>query len=85
MCQVAGCTRKEGFGTTNDRDRHMKSVHNLKGLKYLCHEGTCKGSKKLWPRADNFVAHLKRKHHINLGPNPDLSPYEQRYVNPGAL
>ncbi|KAK1754555.1 hypothetical protein QBC47DRAFT_220619 [Echria macrotheca] len=78
MCQVAGCARKEGFGTTNDRDRHMKSVHNLKGIKYRCHEGTCKGGTKLWPRADNFVAHLKRKHQITLGPTPDLSPYEQK-------
>lgn len=78
MCKQPGCTRKIGFGTTNDLDRHMKSVHAAMGLKYRCDEGQCKTKLKDWPRADNFKQHLKRIHNIILGPDADLSRYEYR-------
>ena len=63
------CSRNEGFATKNDLERHRKSKHEVdprvgKATKYVCH--ACRpspGSKeKLWPRLDNFKAHVKRKH-----------------------
>ncbi|KAK5661381.1 hypothetical protein OQA88_11280 [Cercophora sp. LCS_1] len=75
-CDVLGCRRKEGFGTTNDLTRHKQSVHGMDGVKYRCYEGTCKNKTKDWPRADNFKQHLKRVHGIHLPADADLSPYE---------
>ncbi|EHL01787.1 hypothetical protein M7I_2138 [Glarea lozoyensis 74030] len=34
-CQVAGCTRLEGFSTTNDLDRHMKNEALTKAIKVV--------------------------------------------------
>ncbi|KAI0425954.1 hypothetical protein F5Y09DRAFT_80093 [Xylaria sp. FL1042] len=64
-CDVKGCTRTEGFSTTNDLDRHKRSVHpgsQTLGNRYVCQIGPCKNKDKIWPRADNFKAHLKRVH-----------------------
>ncbi|KAI1350836.1 hypothetical protein F5Y01DRAFT_305027 [Xylaria sp. FL0043] len=64
-CDVKGCTRTEGFSTTNDLDRHKRSVHpgaQTLGNRYVCQIGSCKNKDKIWPRADNFKAHLKRVH-----------------------
>ncbi|TLD08953.1 uncharacterized protein PgNI_07768 [Pyricularia grisea] len=65
FCKEPGCTRKEGFSTQNDLDRHKRSKHpatNATGRRYRCHLGTCKNKPKKWPRADNFRQHLKRRH-----------------------
>ncbi|KAI8633994.1 hypothetical protein F5Y19DRAFT_260295 [Xylariaceae sp. FL1651] len=65
-CDVEDCPRRlEGFSTTNDLDRHKRSVHPTSqagGNRYICPLGTCKNKSKIWPRADNFKAHLKRVH-----------------------
>ncbi|KAI1737545.1 hypothetical protein F4680DRAFT_468084 [Xylaria scruposa] len=65
-CDVNDCARRiEGFSTTNDLDRHKRSVHpesQTLGNRYMCQIGTCKSKGKVWPRADNFKAHLKRVH-----------------------
>ncbi|TRX88057.1 hypothetical protein FHL15_011059 [Xylaria flabelliformis] len=65
-CDVNDCARRiEGFSTTNDLDRHKRSVHpetQTLGNRYMCQIGTCKSKAKVWPRADNFKAHLKRVH-----------------------
>ncbi|KAH8671021.1 hypothetical protein BX600DRAFT_548079 [Xylariales sp. PMI_506] len=77
-CDVVGCKRTEGFSTTNDLDRHKRSVHPREapstGKRYRCPLGSCKGKTKIWPRADNFRAHLKRMHGQNVEDN-DLEKY----------
>ena len=79
VCNVAGCTRKQGFGTQNDLARHQQSVHSADGIKYRCyHEGPCKTKQKNWPRADNFKQHLKRVHSLPITPDMDLSSYEYK-------
>lgn len=70
ICTYPGCQRSEGFSTTNDLDRHMKSKHpscqkaNLAKRQYRCHIEGCKSREKAWPRLDNFRSHLKRVHRI---------------------
>ncbi|KAI0911315.1 hypothetical protein F4823DRAFT_316108 [Ustulina deusta] len=65
-CDVSDCPRRiEGFSTPNDLDRHKRSVHpgsQTFGNRYVCQIGACKNKDKIWPRADNFKAHLKRVH-----------------------
>ncbi|TLD21117.1 hypothetical protein PspLS_09218 [Pyricularia sp. CBS 133598] len=65
FCKEPGCSRKEGFSTQNDLDRHKRSKHpatHATGRRYRCHLGACKNKPKKWPRADNFRQHLKRRH-----------------------
>ncbi|PVH85156.1 hypothetical protein DL98DRAFT_583750 [Cadophora sp. DSE1049] len=68
MCKVPGCSRTEGFSTTNDLDRHTKSKHpsaipeNASTKRYRCLVPGCKSKDKAWPRLDNFRSHLKRVH-----------------------
>lgn len=68
-CTEPDCTRKDGFATENDLQRHRKSVHNLlptvgSPAGYIC--AACVPDidtpPKFWPRRDNFKAHIKRKH-----------------------
>jgi len=78
ICNVSGCTRKEGFGTLNDLDRHKGSVHPdvfNAGPRFRCHIGSCQTKDKIWPRADNFRQHLKRMHQRHISPEDDLSEY----------
>ncbi|ORY59452.1 uncharacterized protein BCR38DRAFT_57368 [Pseudomassariella vexata] len=68
-CDVPGCTRIEGFSTTNDLYRHKRSVHKdeaAQGNWYRCLLDNCGSKAKIWPRADNFRAHLKRCHSQNI-------------------
>lgn len=72
MCHENGCTRPEGFATINDLERHRKAVHKLdprvgQNVSFVCSEcvkADTSGIKqrKVWPRKDNFAAHIKRKH-----------------------
>lgn len=65
-----GCTRKDGFATLNDLERHKKSVHALKPAVgnpagYICRacmQQSDGKETKFWPRRDNYKAHIKRKH-----------------------
>ncbi|KAI0392057.1 hypothetical protein F5Y17DRAFT_379394 [Xylariaceae sp. FL0594] len=78
-CDVENCPRKvEGFSTTNDLDRHKRSVHpesDATGDRYVCHLGQCINKEKLWPRADNFKAHLKRMHKLESVSDTALERY----------
>ncbi|GJC79422.1 krueppel-like factor 15 [Colletotrichum liriopes] len=77
-CDVSGCTRKEGFGTLNDLDRHKGSVHPdvfNAGPRFRCQIGACQTKDKIWPRADNFRQHLKRVHRQHVNPEDDLSEF----------
>ncbi|KAI1363855.1 hypothetical protein F5Y08DRAFT_354135 [Xylaria arbuscula] len=75
-CDVADCSRRiEGFATPNDLDRHKRSVHpgsQTIGNRYVCQVGPCKNKDKIWPRADNFKAHLKRVHMKETVSDEDL-------------
>ncbi|KAI1081188.1 hypothetical protein F5B20DRAFT_579567 [Whalleya microplaca] len=80
-CDVKDCTRQEGFSTPNDLDRHKRSVHpdeEAAGNRYRCPVGACKNKDKIWPRADNFRAHMKRVHHKDLTTDEDLEQYVYR-------
>ncbi|KAI1293961.1 hypothetical protein F5Y03DRAFT_411169 [Xylaria venustula] len=74
-CDVKNCSRTQGFSTTNDLDRHKRSVHpgsQTFGNRYVCQIGACKSKDKVWPRADNFKAHLKRVHNKEIVTEEDL-------------
>ncbi|KAJ2902697.1 hypothetical protein MKZ38_000207 [Zalerion maritima] len=73
-CSVSGCTSK-GFGTTNDLDRHRRTVHNADGVRYRCNLEGCRDKDKLWPRPDNFKAHLERAHQKTVSID-QLGPYK---------
>lgn len=82
-CQVPGCNRAEGFSTSNDLDRHKRSVHpdeTVAGNRYQCTIGPCRTKEKIWPRADNFRAHLKRVHGFSDVTDEALEPYIYRCV-----
>ncbi|KAI2781403.1 hypothetical protein F4815DRAFT_492628 [Daldinia loculata] len=83
-CTVKGCTRSEGFSTPNDLDRHKRSLHpdeHADGDRYRCQVGPCFNKNKIWPRADNFRAHMKRVHQKELIKDEDLDQYKYRYRN----
>ena len=62
-CEEPNCTRTKGFATSNDLDRHRRSVHKIGNLRYWkCFGNKCKQPAKIWPRVDNFKQHLKRMH-----------------------
>lgn len=64
-CDVAGCKKIDGFATLNDLDRHRKSVHGAYDIEdpvWKCFVEGCKSREKIWPRQDNFKAHLERMH-----------------------
>jgi len=63
------CTRDKSFTTTNDLDRHLRTVHGIlkKGDRiYMCAITGCTSSTKIWPRLDNFKQHVARMHPANL-------------------
>ncbi|EGC44605.1 C2H2 zinc finger domain-containing protein [Histoplasma capsulatum var. duboisii H88] len=66
-CTEPSCTRKRGFGTINDLERHKKSVHGIgpthgKLKEFKCFAKNCARKEKIWPRQDNFIQHLVRMH-----------------------
>lgn len=76
-CTIPGCARREGFSTSNDLDRHKRSVHPdtaAAGNRYACPISSCKSRGKIWPRADNFRAHLKRVHQNDVS-DEELEKY----------
>ena len=82
QCQVVGCSRTEGFSTSNDLERHIRSVHPQEqtgGNRYRCSLQACKHKEKIWPRADNFRAHIKRVHQQNIA-EEDLERFVVRLV-----
>ncbi|KAI1150688.1 hypothetical protein F4825DRAFT_463145 [Nemania diffusa] len=84
-CDIKDCTRSEGFSTINDLDRHKRSVHpesQTAGNRYVCQIGPCKNKHKVWPRADNFKAHLKRVHDRPNVSDDDLQDYIHKQPTP---
>ncbi|KAI0838626.1 hypothetical protein F5Y06DRAFT_39721 [Hypoxylon sp. FL0890] len=84
-CNVKNCTRREGFSTPNDLDRHIRSLHpdeTATGNRYRCHIGACRNKDKIWPRADNFRAHMKRVHQKEVTTDEDLDQYKFSPVAP---
>ncbi|XXH03550.1 hypothetical protein Hte_009955 [Hypoxylon texense] len=80
-CEVPGCARTEGFSTPNDLDRHKRSLHpdeKAAGSRYRCPIGPCQNKDKIWPRADNFRAHMKRVHQKTQLSDDDLDKYKLR-------
>ncbi|KAI0885647.1 uncharacterized protein GGS22DRAFT_161502 [Annulohypoxylon maeteangense] len=78
-CSVKSCPRSEGFSTPNDLDRHIRSLHpeeDATGNRYKCPIGPCKNKDKIWPRADNFRAHMKRVHQKESITDEDLDQYK---------
>jgi hypothetical protein len=78
-CDVLNCTRTEGFITTNDLNRHKKSVHKL-GVdsitrSFKCASTNCKSPGKVWPRLDNFKQHIIRMHK-----SEDINDLVARYI-----
>lgn len=66
MCKYLGCKRgANGFATTNDLYRHVKSVHK-EGLEkwWKCDYPDCSKTTKehYFDRKDNFKAHVRRRH-----------------------
>ncbi|KIW48073.1 hypothetical protein, variant [Exophiala oligosperma] len=65
-CHYHACSRRnKGFATSNDLDRHLKSVHHVNNRKtkyYKCFANGCPRASKLWPRQDNFKQHLVKMH-----------------------
>ncbi|KAG0645066.1 Transcriptional activator GLI3 [Hyphodiscus hymeniophilus] len=87
VCSHPGCSRTDGFSTTNDLDRHTKSKHASASAqlaptkRYRCHVPGCKSKEKSWPRLDNFRSHLKRVHIDSLRAGDDLDDMIRRTVN----
>ncbi|KAI4867329.1 hypothetical protein F4820DRAFT_457023 [Hypoxylon rubiginosum] len=80
-CEVPGCSRTEGFSTPNDLDRHKRSLHpdeKAAGSRYQCPIGACKNKDKIWPRADNFRAHMRRVHQKTALSDDELDHYRIR-------
>jgi hypothetical protein len=85
FCQVSGCSRTEGFSTSNDLERHTMSKHPSTALattqgakKFRCLVPGCKSSEKAWPRLDNFRSHLKRVHGNSLHTDDDYDDLVRR-------
>ncbi|KAK5101351.1 hypothetical protein LTS08_004958 [Lithohypha guttulata] len=66
FCNIPGCSRgKDGFTTKNDLDRHRKTMHKILSPNdrfWKCFFPDCAKTEKVWPRLDNFKAHIVRMH-----------------------
>ncbi|KAI4742827.1 hypothetical protein E4T50_06718, partial [Aureobasidium sp. EXF-12298] len=66
-CDVPGCDNHNGFASPHDLARHKKTCHSLLTVKtskfyYRCAAPSCQKKEKIWPRKDNFKAHLEGTH-----------------------
>jgi len=90
-CDEPDCKRGgKGFTTTNDLERHKKSVHRI-GLdagSYQCASPYCKNPHKVWPRLDNFKQHIDRMHgdedHEDLIKRSEFQPKDPAH-NPDSM
>lgn len=66
FCTIPGCSRgRDGFTTKNDLDRHRKTMHKILSPNdrfWKCFYPDCAKTEKVWPRLDNFKAHIVRMH-----------------------
>lgn len=66
-CDVSGCDNHNGFASPHDLARHKKTCHSVLTVKtskfyYRCAAPSCQKRDKIWPRKDNFKAHLEGTH-----------------------
>jgi len=66
-CDVSGCDNLNGFASPHDLARHKKTCHSVLTVKtskfyYRCAAPSCQKKDKIWPRKDNFKAHLEGTH-----------------------
>lgn len=66
-CDVTGCDNHNGFASPHDLARHQKTCHSMLTVKtskfyYRCAAPSCQKKDKIWPRKDNFKAHLEGTH-----------------------
>ncbi|CAD0096781.1 unnamed protein product [Aureobasidium vineae] len=66
-CDVPGCDNHNGFASPHDLARHKKTCHSMLTVKtskfyYRCAAPSCQKKEKIWPRKDNFKAHLEGTH-----------------------
>jgi len=66
-CDVSGCDNQNGFASPHDLARHKKTCHSVLTVKtskfyYRCAAPSCQKKDKIWPRKDNFKAHLEGTH-----------------------
>lgn len=66
-CDVPDCENLKGFTSSNDLDRHKKSVHSIalphgRDKSFQCQAANCRRPDKIWPRLDNFKNHCKTCH-----------------------
>ncbi|KAK6006483.1 hypothetical protein QM012_006893 [Aureobasidium pullulans] len=69
-CDVPGCDNLNGFASPHDLARHKKTCHSVLTVKtskfyYRCAAPSCQKKDKIWPRKDNFKAHLEGTHRYN--------------------
>ncbi|KAK5946488.1 hypothetical protein PMZ80_000631 [Knufia obscura] len=67
LYQCDHCINNGGksFKTSNDLDRHNKTVHKILedgDCYWICPVSGCPSAEKQWPRLDNFKAHVLRMH-----------------------
>jgi hypothetical protein len=66
-CDVSRCDNYNGFASPHDLARHKKTCHSVLTVKtskfyYRCAAPSCRKKNKIWPRKDNFKAHLEGTH-----------------------
>ena len=69
-CDLVECSNRNGFASPHDLARHKKSCHSMLTVKtsklyYRCAAPACRAKDKIWPRKDNFKAHLEGTHKYN--------------------
>ncbi|KAI5207512.1 hypothetical protein E4T39_01937 [Aureobasidium subglaciale] len=78
-CDVSGCDNHNGFASPHDLARHKKTCHSVLTVKtskfyYRCAAPSCQKKDKIWPRKDNFKAHLEGTHKSECTPDSSQLP-----------
>jgi hypothetical protein len=82
-CDVSGCDNHNGFASPHDLARHKKTCHSMLTVKtskfyYRCAAPSCQKKDKIWPRKDNFKAHLEGTHRYG---EAEVAELLVKYVN----
>jgi hypothetical protein len=86
-CDVFGCDNHNGFASPHDLARHKKTCHSVLTVKtskfyYRCAAPSCLKKDKVWPRKDNFKAHLEGTHRYN---EAEVAELLMKYVRSNVL
>ncbi|KAJ9286134.1 hypothetical protein DTO021C3_6212 [Paecilomyces variotii] len=87
-CDEPNCTRKEGFGTADDLERHRESCHNKESgngprVVYRCFAFECGKRFRRWKYLDDFGHHLAEMH-PNENPSELLKKSEEWFAKEEA-